>query len=71
MQKTAVKKFETIDEITGTDEQGKKVQGEDSTLTIALTDDLPRVLASYPVIYFDKASNSKALKHPKKVDRFL
>ena len=48
-----------IEEIIGANEQGKKAQGQDSTLPVAIRDDLLRVLASYPVIYSDKASSSE------------
>ena len=65
LQKTIIKRFEIIEEIIGADEQGKKAQGQDSTLPVAVRDDLPRVLASYPVIYSDKASSSKGPKGSK------
>ena len=65
LQKTVVKRFETIEEIIGADEHGKKAQRQDSTLPVAVRDDLPRVLASYPVIYSDKASSSKGPKGSK------
>ena len=48
-----------IKEISGVDEQEKKVQGQDLTLPVSIRYDLLRVLASYPVIYSDKASSSK------------
>ena len=32
LQKTIIKRFEIIEEIIGADEQGKKAQGQDSTL---------------------------------------
>ena len=44
LQNTIVKRFEMIEEIIGSDEQGKKAQGQDSTLPVAVRDDLPRVL---------------------------
>ena len=36
-----------IDEINGADEHRKKAQGHDSTLPVAIRDDLSRILASY------------------------
>ena len=71
LRKTVVKRFEMIEEIIGADEQGKKVQGQDSTSPVAVRDDLPRVLASYPVIYPDKHQVLKAQKDAKKVDGYL
>ena len=65
LQKTIIKRLEMIEEIIGADEQGKKVQGQDSTSSIAVRDDVPRVLASYPVNYFDKVSTSKGPKGSK------
>ena len=62
---TIVKRSETIEEIIGADEQGKKLKGQDSSLPVAVRDNLPRVLASYPVIYSDKASSSKDPKEYK------
>ena len=41
LQKRVVKRFEMFVEIIGTDEQGKKVQGQDSTLPVSVRDDLP------------------------------
>ena len=40
LQKTVVKRFEIIEEIIRADEQGKKVQGQDSTSPVAVRDDL-------------------------------
>ena len=54
-----------IVEVIGADGQGKKVQGQDSTLPAAVRDDLPRILASYPVNYSDILS-SKDPKGSKK-----
>ena len=65
LQKTVVKRFEMIKEIIGAHEQGKKAQGQDLTLPVAVRDDLLRVLASYHVIYSDKASSSKCPKGSK------
>ena len=65
LQKTILKSFEMIKEIIGADEQGKKVQGQDSTSPVAVRDVLTRVLASYPVIYPNKASRSKGPKGSK------
>ena len=65
LQKTVVKRFKMIEGIIGANEQGKKAQGQDSTSPVAVRDDLPRVLASYPVIYSDKAPSSKCPKGSK------
>ena len=44
LQKTIVKRFEIIEEITGAYKQGKKAQGQNSTSPIPVRDDLTRVL---------------------------
>ena len=62
LQKIVVKRFETIESIIGPDEQGKKVQGQDLTSPVAVREDFSRVLASYSVVYSDKASSSKGPK---------
>ena len=54
-----------IEEITGMDVQGKKIQGQDLTSPVPVGADLPRVLASYPVICSDNASSSKCSKGSK------
>ena len=65
LKNTVLKRFETSEEIIGADEQGKKVQRWDLTLPLAVRDDLPRILASYPIIYSEKASSSKGSKGSK------
>ena len=61
LQKTVVKRFEIIKEIIRTDEQRVEVQGQDlaSLVRVGGRDDLPRVLATYPVISSDKPSSNK------------
>ena len=67
LQKTVVGKFEKIVEIIGADEKGEKVQIQDLTLLVPvrIRDDLPRDLASYPVIIFEKASSYNCPKGSK------
>ena len=65
LQKTVVKRFEMIEESIGADEQGTKVQGQNLISPVHVRDDLHRALASYPVIYSDKASSSKCPKGSK------
>ena len=62
---TIIKRFEMIEEIIGTDEKGKKVQGQYTMSLPAVRTGLPRVLVSYPVIYSDKVSTSKGSKGAK------
>ena len=64
-KKSNDKRFEMTEEIIGADEQGKKAQGQDATSPVAVRTGSPRVLASYPVIYSDKASTSKGSKGAK------
>ena len=54
-----------IEEIIGADEQEKKAPRQDATSPVAVRTGSPRVLASYPVIYSDKASTSKGSKGAK------
>ena len=49
LQKTMIKRFEMIEEIIRTGEQGKKAQGQDTTSPLAVRTGLPRVLISYHV----------------------
>ena len=62
LQRTKVKRFEMIEEIIGAGEQGTKAQGQDSRSSLAVRDDLPRVLASNPEICSNKTSSSKGPK---------
>ena len=64
-----VKRFEKVEEIIKTDKQGEKVQGQDSDLSVCarVQDDLPRVLAAYPVISSEKPSSTK---YPKVVKKY-
>ena len=56
----AVKRFEKIEEIIKTDEQGWKVPGQDlaSLVCTRIQDDLPRVLSAYPVLSSEKPSGT-------------
>ena len=60
-----IKVFEMIEEIIGAGEQGRNVQGQDTVSPLAVRTGLPRVLATYSVIYSVKASTSKGSKGPK------
>ena len=53
-----------IEEIIG-GEPGEKIQEQDTMPPPAIRTGLSRVLITYPVIYFDKASASKGLKGAK------
>ena len=68
-----VERFDTVEEIIRTNEQGEKVQGKDLSLPVLLRvrDDLPRVLTAYSIITPDKPSSSKYSKVSKNVDRNL
>ena len=67
--KAVVKIYEMIEEIIRTCEQGEKVQGQDvaSPVHVRARDDLPRGLATYPVISSDKLSRTKYSKGFKNV----
>ena len=51
-----MKIFEIIEEIIRCDEEGMEVQAQDLALPVyvRVKDDLPRVLATYPIITSDK-----------------
>ena len=50
-----------IEEIIRTDEQGEKVQRQDLALPVCVRvrDDLPNVIATYPIITPEKPSSTK------------
>ena len=60
-----IKRFELIEELVRTDKQGEEVQAKDNSKDLALPvplrvrDDLPRVLATYPVTASEKPANSQ------------
>ena len=58
--KTVIKRFELTEELVRTDKQGKEVQARDLTsqVPLRLRDDLPRVLATYPVTTFVMPANN-------------
>ena len=59
-----VRRFEIIEEIIGTDEQGAKVQEQDlaSPVWVKVRYDLPRVFTAYLVISSEKPSGTKYTK---------
>ena len=61
LQKTIIKRFKIIEDYWSW-WTGKEGTGQDSRLPVAVRDDLPKVLAFYPIIYSDKASSSKGPK---------
>ena len=65
LYETMIKRFEMIEEIIGADELGEKTQGQDTMPPRAVRTGLPRVLATYPVIYSDKRPTSKGSKGAK------
>ena len=64
-----VKRFQTIEEIIGTDGQGEKVQKQDlaSLVWVKVRDYLPRVLTAYLIIFSEKPSDTK---YPKVVKEY-
>ena len=62
-----------IDKIIRTDEQKKEVQGQDLALPVCVRvrDDLPNVIATYPIITPEKPSSTKYWKDSEKVNRNL
>ena len=60
-----IKRFESIEELVRTDKQGEEVQAKDNSKDLAspvplrVRDDLPRVLATYPVISSEKSANTR------------
>ena len=61
LHKTVGKRFKMTEEIIRADEQGDKVQWQNLTspVHVRARDDLPRVLANYPMITSDKKSIMK------------
>lgn len=54
-----IKRFESFKELVRTDKQGKEVQVKDNSKDIRVRDDLPGVLATYPVITAGKPANTQ------------
>ena len=65
LREAMIQRFEMIEKIIGTDDLGEKTQGQDTMPPPPVRTGLPRVLATYPVIYSDKASTSKGSKGAK------
>lgn len=61
LQKMVVKSFESLEELVRTDNQGDEVQAKDSALSVYLrvSGDLPKALATYPVITFEGSANTQ------------
>ena len=57
-----------IEDIIAADEPGEKTQGQDTMSPTTVRTGLPRVLATYPVISFDKCLLVNAQRKPKKLD---
>ena len=60
-----MKGFDSVEELVRTDKQGEEVQAKDNSKDLAspvplrVRDDLPRVLATYPVITSEKPANTQ------------
>ena len=69
LQQAVVKRFEMVEEIIRTDQQGGKVKEQDlySPIQVKVKDDLPRILSAYLVISFEKPSGTK---YPKVVKQY-
>ena len=59
LQKTAIKRFESIEELVRTDKQGEEVQAKDLALPVPLRvrDDSSSVLVTYHIITSEKPAN--------------
>ena len=65
LREMMIQRFEMIEKIIGIDDPGETTQGQDTMPPPPVRTGLPRVLATYPVIYSDKASTSKGSKGAK------
>ena len=61
LQKTVIKRFESIEELVRTDKQGEEVLAKDLALLVPLRvrDDLSRVRASNSIVNSDKPANTQ------------